>query len=128
MIKRLAFAIGIVALIASACARVAGSGGTASQGIEGKVLLGPACPVEIQGSPCPDVPIPAEVIVNDLDGNKVASQMADKDGRFRIGLDPGTYEVTAGHLKGIQFAKPATVTVGSDAYTHVDVLVDSGIR
>jgi Carboxypeptidase regulatory-like domain len=119
-----------VAFSVSACAN-ASTGGTSAgtSGIQGKVLLGPMCPVLQSGSPCPDRPIEADITVTALDGKVVATGHSDTDGSYRISLGPGSYTVTAKRPGGAFGAsKPATVEVTADSYVRLDVLVDSGIR
>lgn len=117
---------GVVALlILASCARAAGS---SDSGIEGRVLLGPQCPVVSEESPCPDKPVSAEVIAMRLDDRKVFSVRSGLDGRFRLGLEPGTYEVQALVTAGAMFAKPVNVTVTPGEFVRVDVLLDTGIR
>src|SRR6266540_1581304 len=88
--KRLAILmIGLVFSL-SACAdtsTIGASGGAA--GIQGKVLLGPMCPVQQAGSPCPDKPIKADIAVTASEGKTVASGRSDESGTYRISLPPG---------------------------------------
>jgi hypothetical protein len=117
---------GVIALlILASCAR---AGGSADSGIEGRVLLGPQCPVVTEESPCPDEPVSAEVLVLNLDGREVARAQSGPDGRFRIALEPGTYEVQALVTAGAMFAKPVNVTVSAGDFAQVSVLLDTGIR
>jgi hypothetical protein len=124
--KRLVLIVGVLALVAVACAggRAAGTG----TGIRGKVLIGPQCPVEQQGSACPDKPFEGTVQVSTESGRPVDSVESEPDGSFEIGLDPGTYVLTVASLEGPTFAKPITVAVQSGRMTAVTVLVDTGIR
>src|SRR6266540_2580673 len=89
--KRLAILmIGLVFSL-SACAdtsTIGASGGAA--GIQGKVLLGPMCPVQQAGSPCPDKPIKADIAVTASEGKTVASGRSDESGTYRISLPPGS--------------------------------------
>ena len=98
-------------------------------GIEGTVTVGPTCPVERLGSPCPDRPISRGVSVRDGPGREVAHFTSGADGRFRVPLHPGTYTLV-GDKNGSILPRPVavTATVRSGQYTHVDVLYDSGIR
>jgi hypothetical protein len=129
--KRLSLVLIGVALSLVACADAAtvGGSGTGAAGIQGKVLLGPMCPVVEVGSPCPDRPIEADITVTSLDGKVVATGHSGKDGDYRISLPPGSYTVTAERPDG-QFGagKPVTVKVTADTYVRLNLLVDSGIR
>ena len=118
--------LGVIAmLLLMSCAR---AGGAADSGIEGRVLLGPQCPVVTGGSPCPDKPVSAEVVAMRLDDRKVFTVQSGSDGRFRLALGPGTYEVQALVTAGAMFAKPVNVTVPPGEFVSVDVLLDTGIR
>ncbi|MGH2683228.1 MAG: carboxypeptidase-like regulatory domain-containing protein [Actinomycetota bacterium] len=117
---------GVVAiLILASCAR---AGGAADSGIEGRVLLGPQCPVVSEESPCPDKPVVAEVVAIRLEDREEFSARSGSDGRFRLALGPGTYEVQALVTAGAMFAKPVNVTVPPGEFVRVDVLLDTGIR
>jgi len=122
-------ALSILVLFLVACAG-RGASITGDSGIRGTVLLGPTCPVETVGSPCPDRPL-ADVEIHVLQGGDVvATVRSDGDGRFAVALDPGQYLVQAVVEPGGpgMSAKPVDVTVTSGAFTDVNVPVDSGIR
>jgi hypothetical protein len=125
--KRIAL-LAVTMLVLGACgARSAGGSGS---GIQGRVTIGPTCPVERPDSPCPDAPYVATVRV--LSGSDlVASATSAEDGTFRIAVAPGTYTVEAepGSGGGIARSLPVPhVVVKAGAFTHVDLSVDSGIR
>jgi Carboxypeptidase regulatory-like domain len=129
--KRIPLLLVGLALAVSACANpsTGATSGTGTAGIQGKVLLGPMCPVQQAGSPCPDKPIVADITVTSLDGETVATGHSDEDGTFRISLPPGSYTVTAERPNGAFGAgKPVTVDVTAGTYVHMNLLVDSGIR
>jgi hypothetical protein len=118
----------LILLVASAaCSN--GSAGDGGSGIEGRVTIGPQCPVEQMGSPCPDAPFAALVTVT-AHGDTVAEATSGSDGRFRIALEPGTYTVVAGPPggAGIAIGTPIDVVVRASSFTHADLSVDSGIR
>ena len=112
-------------LLLVSCAR---AGGAADSGIEGRVLLGPQCPVVTESSPCPDKPVAAEVIAMRLEDRETFSVRSGSDGRFRLALPPGNYEVQALVTAGAMFAKPVNVTVTAGHFVHVNVPLDTGIR
>ena len=118
--------LGVLAmLLLMSCAR---TGVAADSGIEGRVLLGPQCPVVTEGSPCPDKPVSAEVVAMRLDDREVFTVQSGSDGRFRLALSPGSYEVQALVTAGGMFAKPVNVMVSPGEFVSVDVLLDTGIR
>ena len=130
MVKRISLVLVAVALLVSACADegVVGSSGQGA-GIQGKVLLGPMCPVQRAESPCPDRPIEADITVTGSDGKTVASGRSGADGTYRISLSPGTYTVTAKRPgSGFGVGKPVSVDVPAGTFVHLSLLVDSGIR
>jgi hypothetical protein len=98
--------------------------------VEGTVLFGPLCPVERADTPCPPKPIAADITVSTPTGTTVTSWTANAKGSFRIGLGPGSYVLTARAPGpgGFGVSKPVDVVVVLGRYTHVDLMVDSGIR
>ena len=126
MLKSCAVALAFVGLVG--CANAGSASG--SSGIQGGVTIGPGCPVEIQGSPCPDRPYAARIVVHQ-GTNLVSTFETGPDGRFHISLDPGTYDVSAFSLEpnGVSRMIPVPpVTVKAGAYTSVRIVFDSGIR
>jgi hypothetical protein len=110
-----------------------GSGGTSSaldSGIRGQVLVGPMCPVQRAGSPCPDRPIAALVEVLDGQGNVVASTHSGDDGRFEVEVEPGSYTVrpTPGGTTGFPTGRDTQVVVPPHQVVEVTLSMDSGIR
>ncbi len=131
MTKRAALAIVCLGLVATACASSIREGPAGSgNGVEGTVLFGPLCPVERADSPCPPKPIAAEITVTTRAGQTVSSGVSSSDGTYRIALSPGTFTLTARAPGSGAFgvSKPVDVVVVLGRYTHVDLMVDSGIR
>jgi hypothetical protein len=128
-VKRLFLTAVLLSLLTGACAK-AGSegGGSGDSGIQGTVLVGPTCPVQTYENPCPDRPLAATVVVIGSGGDKVATARSGKDGKFKVTVPPGIYEVGAENLDGIQFSKPISVTVPAGGFVEVTVSVDTGIR
>jgi carboxypeptidase family protein len=129
--KRSSILLIIVVVGLTACARgaTAGSPGDGTAGIQGKVLLGPMCPVQQVNSPCPDRPIQADITVTSSDEKTVATGRSDANGTYRISLPPGSYTVTAKRSgDGFGSGKPVTVVVPAGTFVHLDLVVDSGIR
>ena len=102
-------------------------GRSPSGGITGVVTTGPMCPVVVQGSPCPDAPWNGTVRAVSSAGNVVEMQ-TDAQGRYRLSLANGTYEVVPVLEGGPSGASPVTATVSDDAMLVLDLHVDSGIR
>ena len=101
--------------------------------VVGRVALGPQCPVEVEGQPCPDQPASGVQVTvagpSSTDplslGATVATGTTGDDGRFRIEVPPGSYVVTA--AAGMS-CDVIAVTVGEGAEVTVDVTCDTGIR
>jgi hypothetical protein len=118
----------VVALTLTACGGTGAGDDTATSGIRGRALAGPQCPVEIAGSPCPDLPWQGTVVATDSASGEEHAVMTDAEGRFELRLDPGTYEVSIDAGSSPPFAKPQTVTVEEGSFTEIVVSVDTGIR
>jgi hypothetical protein len=119
----------VVLLVAVAVASCGGAGaGADTSGIRGQALSGPHCPVEVEGSPCPDLPWKGTVIAIDTETGEEFTVVTDRDGRFELALAPGTYEVSIVSESSPPFAKPETVTVEPGSFTEIVVSVDTGIR
>lgn len=103
-------------------------GPDASQGIEGLALLGPLCPVVMEGQPCPDRPYQAWIRVLDGDGGVVTRIRTDEEGRFRVGLEPGGYVLDP--VSGDPFPRAGRqeVSVTTGRFTEVTLHFDTGIR
>ena len=88
------------------------------------------CPVEQIDTPCPDELYHAVLVVTDLQGDEVARTESGPDGRYRVGLEPGTYWlVPQSPNEGAPPSAPKRqVEVREGLYTTVDVQYDSGIR
>jgi hypothetical protein len=126
-LRRGALAATAGALVLASCA---GAPPAAGSGIEGRVTIGPTCPVVRADSPCPDRPYAAEIRVVAASGEEVARVRSGEDGRFRVDLRPGTYTLVpeGSSAKGPPHAEPETVTVSQGRYTQVSIAYDSGIR
>ena len=105
----------------------------AGSGVTGVVSLGPQCPVEIEGQPCPDVPaagVRVSVSVaapgeSYAAGDPVAQTTTDDRGRYRVAVPPGSYVITADAGMSCELLD-AVVTAGG--FTEVEVPCDTGIR
>jgi hypothetical protein len=120
----------LILVTLASCARAAEGRGPRS-GVSGRVLLGPQCPVEQVGNPCPDKPVAAEVQVFEAGSDDlVTSTDSGEDGRFRIDLEPGSYELlpVVSDSGGLPYGKRLQVSVESGEYARVRLSLDSGIR
>ena len=103
-------------------------GPEASQGIEGLALLGPLCPVVEEGNPCPDEPFRAWIRILEHDRDLVTRIRTGEDGRFRVGLEPGSYVVHPESGDPFPRASEQAVEVSEGHWTAVTVHYDTGIR
>ena len=120
-----------VLLVLAACGTSGAVGGSPHSGVRGRVLLGPQCPVVQAGSPCPDKPVAAEVQVFEVGSDDwVTRTDSGEDGRFRIDLEPGSYELlpVVSEAGGLPYGKRVQVTVESGKHSRVTLSLDSGIR
>jgi Carboxypeptidase regulatory-like domain len=117
-------AVVIVVLVCCACGSRAGA---PTGGIQGRVTIGPTCPVEQAGSPCPPGAWTGTVRATSSDG-AVHETTTGSDGSYQLLLAPGTYTVAPlVEGGGPPTAKPASVTVGT-TMQQLDMQLDSGIR
>ena len=103
-----------------------------TSGVEGQVLLGPMCPVVQVGSPCPDQPIQATIIIwNAERTTKIRILRTDEQGRFRVPLVPGEYYLDPQPAEpGQPFPTPIPqiITVPPNQFVPITVEYDTGIR
>ena len=130
MMARLVLLIGLVAC--NVVNQVVGSGtlgGNGLNGIEGTVLIGPVCPVERPNDPnCADKPYQASLKLLNPAGTEVGRFITDKDGTFRVGLEPGRYTIESVKAGVLPSFAPQTVDVTAGSYAKLILLFDSGIR
>ena len=103
--------------------------------LTGRVSIGPICPVEREGEPCPvppDLYAGVEVVVESLaTGRLVAREALDAQGRYRMELPAGSYRVELEHRLGIDRGaseRPRIARVEPSETTVLDFEIDTGIR
>lgn len=100
-------------------------------GIEGRLTVGPTCPVEQAGEACPDRPHRATITVRYAGTDSVATVFSSgEDGTFRVELPPGDYVLDPGEPRMVYDpkAEPLAVTVQEGRFTRVVMRYDSGVR
>ena len=113
-----------ILIVSTACASGAGS---PAGGVDGRVTIGPTCPVQREGSPCPPGVWSGTVRATSSDGD-AHDTTTGPDGSYQLKLPPGTYTVTPViDGPGPPTAQPQTVTVGT-TMQRLDLQLDSGIR
>lgn len=99
----------------------------ADSGIQGLVLIGPACPVVRVDAPCPDKPFQAALTVLDPAGRPAAQLQSDENGFFQVALPPGTYRLHP--ERSLRAGAPdQDVVVSAGQWVSVTVTYDSGLR
>ncbi len=127
-----AIGVGLLVMVAlAACQSTPRATPTPTRGgVEGQVLMGPACPVVREGEPCPDQPYQALIVVLDAQGREVQRILCAPDGTFRINLPAGEYRLRVQNPDGSAYPMPleVAVQVRADAFTPLTLTLDSGIR
>lgn len=114
--------------LAVACGSSVLLGPDAAQGIDGLVLLGPLCPVQTPTDPCPDRPYEASIEIESPGGSRITVVRSDAEGRFHVGLLPGTYHLVPESGDPFPIAAERDVVVKAGSYSDVVILFDTGIR
>lgn len=104
--------------------------------LAGQISIGPFCPVEVEGQPCPPPPGVYEsitVLVYAQLGNAnrlVADTRPDPTGHFELQLPSGSYRVVLEHSIGIPGGSDPvqTARVEAGATTSLSFEIDTGIR
>lgn len=97
-------------------------------GIEGRAVAGPTCPVEVEGTECPDQPVQITLTLSNAEGQLVAEFQTDEKGQFRIPAAPGTYTLATLDQGSLPMTAAQEVRVSPGEYTEVLLELDTGIR
>jgi hypothetical protein len=135
--KRMIFWLSL-AITLAACGTNA-SGSARDSGVTGAVLAGPGCPVhqepaggqpDQQRAACEDKPVQADIRVLEVrSGQVVTTIRSSADGRFRIKLPAGQYELQV--LRPTDRSAsgpPQLVVVQPHAFSQATLQFDTGIR
>lgn len=98
-----------------------------ASGIEGRVIIRPARPVERRGV-TNQRPYQAKITLLDPAGREVAAVESDAEGRFRLPLPPGSYVLRPESPGPYPRAAEQRVVVRRNAMTQVEIVYDSGMR
>jgi len=120
-------------MLASACGNVGDAPGEPppSSGIAGVTVVDEGCPVLEAESSCGVLPLEARVFVRRSGSHQlVATVTSDEQGRFRVLVPPGRYELQGENLSGapVPTAMPVEVIVPEGDYATTTVRFDSGVR
>ncbi|HEY4512024.1 MAG TPA: hypothetical protein VJH55_04270 [Candidatus Paceibacterota bacterium] len=104
-----------------------------SSGIQGKVLLGPTCPVmrDPPDPQCADRAFETSLVLTTADGTKIVKLFnSDASGAFHISVAPGLYRISSAPGSPVMpsCSKSESVEVKINSYTETIVYCDSGIR
>ncbi|MDO8424043.1 MAG: hypothetical protein Q7S54_00340 [bacterium] len=102
-------------------------------GIQGKVLLGPTCPVMQNPSEeqCADRLFETNLALTTSDGSKIVKLFSsNSQGEFRVSAPPGFYLIRSAPGSPVMPScfKGETIKVTANSYTETTVYCDSGIR
>jgi hypothetical protein len=95
--------------------------------IDGTVLAGPTCPVEVEGQTCPPRPVAGEVLATQR-GEVKARARTDPSGHYALILPAGTYVLRVDVGGALPTCPDATVVVQVAAAASADINCDTGIR
>lgn len=115
-------------LAAAACGDDDESPAVEASGIAGQVLVGPQCPVVMEGSLCPDLPLEATLRIDEVGGGSSETAESNSDGRFKLELLPGEYSVVALPVGDGPFPVPPAATVHPATFSELAIYYDTGIR
>jgi len=126
--------LAVVVAVALVLTPVGGSGGSRGNGLFGSVRKGPVMPVCQQGVPC-DAPAQLTLVFSrstSLPNSTATGRVtvkSDRNGRYRIALAPGYYDVAATKKVGTtKLPKPHAVHVRKGHWDRIDFAFDTGIR
>jgi hypothetical protein len=132
--KRRSFCLGLLLVPALTVAGVSAHPGHShpTSGIRGVAQAGPISPVERPGEPNTR-PLPGAIITVQPKegGDEIARVRADRFGRFRLPLPPGTYllvPLPPDPDSAFPYAGSETVVVKRRKFTQLTIEYDTGIR
>jgi hypothetical protein len=102
----------------------------ASSGATGYAHVGPTCPV-VRNPPdpaCEDRAYAGTFVIESIGGRAVTEVTTGSDGRFSVGLAPGSYHLRLRSNAVLPALAPIAFTVRDGAWTTLDLALDSGIR
>jgi len=112
------------------CACTLFSPGVPGQGIRGTVLLGPHCPVVVEGKECPDTPYETDLVLTTSDGAREVTRFSsDASGFFQVLLPVREYAIRSPQGTQLPYCSSnGTFNVLEGQMTEIVVHCDTGIR
>jgi len=104
--------------------------GLPTSGAFGSVTVGPSCPVQREGVPCPDRPLAATLLFRNQSGVEVGRALSDATGFYAVALPAGRIHVVPFTPGGATLPRgiPRDIDVPEGDWIVADVIYDSGIR
>jgi hypothetical protein len=96
-------------------------------GVIGRVLISPTCPGPVGGDRCGPKSYPT-IVEARQHGGATTRVRTDANGRFRVELPSGRYILKPQSNGPLPFARRVRVRVKERSYTHVRLVLDSGLR
>src|SRR5262249_59824978 len=93
---------------------------------QGTVLAWPCARVERPGSPCPGRPAAGVDVTFSTAGRPVKTVRSDGDGRYRVELPAGAYDVSVPRNRSVRSGAAVTVTAGPSGSR--DNAASAGVR
>lgn len=119
--------LGIAALAALSLGCSSAGGGTATSGLQGRVMRGPITPVCYVNQPC-EAPTPGVKLLFYRSGKLVARVTTNAKGRYRVALKPGAYSVRMRRTTFGKTMSPARASVPRARFKRLDFHIDTGLR
>jgi hypothetical protein len=117
-----------IALLAFVLAVAPAGAATVPSGLRGVVTRGPITPVCVAEQPC-DAPAKHTTLLFSRYGSVVGRTTTDTEGRYRVQLPPGLYQVSRTVPSKIgRGLEPGQARVRPGRFVRVDFSIDTGIR
>ncbi len=98
--------------------------------LEGKVSIGPLCPVEPCSGTIPNPYISRMIVIKQLTGELLFNIPLAEDGSFEMEIAAGTYALDLSDCTflGCRYSLPKTIKIGDNKTTEINIDIDTGIR
>ena len=117
-----------IALLVFVLAVAPAGAATAPSGLRGVVTRGPITPVCVAEQPC-DAPAKHATLIFSRHGSVAGRTTTDTEGRYRVQLPPGLYQVSRAVGSKIgRGLEPDQASVRLGRFVRIDFSIDTGIR